>query len=364
VNRALRTACCAVAAAFACAGGCAIGRSVWSPAALPPEAELHLAPTPDGWQLQLIHYAPAKPLPGRRPLLLVHGIITNVRNLDYDAKHSMARAMARKGIDTWALSLRGTGGSTHGSLFGDHKYDWDLDTFCTLDVPAALAYVSGKTGGGKVDLAGHSMGGMITYCLLARGGEAAQRVGAAVTLGSPIGFRWGPRFTEVAKAGAAAASHLPVVKLDSPTLLALPLLSWAPELIGYIFFSPANVPEQVWTGFLAVGVEDESPKLAAQFSRFLEGDRFVSADGKLDYEALLGAVRTPVLVVAGKIDQLGFAPLVRRGYDALGGPKRWLLIAEENGSSADYGHMDLLLGERADPDVFEPIARWLAAQAQ
>ncbi len=351
------------AAALGC-GGCAVGRALWSGPDLPPEAEQHLARTADGWSLQLIHYKPAKPLPGRRPLLLLHGIVTNVRNLDYDEKHSMARAMARRGLDSWALSLRSTGGSTHAGLLTDYKYDWDFDTYCREDLPAALAYVSKQTGGGQVDLAGHSMGGMIAYCLLARGGEAAARVGAAVTIGSPLGFRWGPRFTSLAKAGARAAALLPVVKLDSPTLLALPLLSWAPDLVGLILYNPANMDPKVWSGFLSLGVEDESPVLAAQFGRFLETDKFTSRDGAIDYEAALAAVRTPVLVVAGKVDQLGYTPLVRRGFDALGGPKQWLLVAEENGSSADYGHMDLLLGEKADQDVFEPVARWLAGRAE
>ena len=54
---------------------------------------------------------------------------------------------------------------------------------------------------------------------------------------------------------------------------------------------------------------------------------------------------------------------MRRGYDALAGPKRWVLIAEENGASADYGHMDLLLGERAAQDVWVHVDRWLAEQA-
>ena len=54
--------------------------------------------------------------------------------------------------------------------------------------------------------------------------------------------------------------------------------------------------------------------------------------------------------------------LVRRGCDAL--PHcRWLLVAEENGASADYGHMDLLLGERAAQDVFVHVERWLREQA-
>ena len=349
---------------LACSGACALGRAVWSPADLPPEVESHLARTADGWEIQLLHYAPRSPLPGRRPLLLLHGIVTNVRNLDYDVRHSLARAMASRGIDTWAISLRGTGGSTHASLIGgDKKYDWDFDSYCTQDLPASIAFVAAKTGSPQVDFAGHSMGGMILYCLLARGGPPAEAIGAAATIGSPLGFRWGPRFTAVAKASASVASALPVVKLDGPTLLALPLMSLAPETVGLILYNPRNMDPAIWNGFLSVGVDDESPLLMTQFSRFLDSDRFTSRDGLLDYEALLRGVKTPVLVVAGKVDQLGFVPLVRRGYDALGGDKAWLLVAEENGASADYGHMDLLLGEQADADVFEPLAQWFAARA-
>ena len=40
---------------------------------------------------------------------------------------------------------------------------------------------------------------------------------------------------------------------------------------------------------------------------------------RASWEARLHEVRTPALVVAGKLDQLGFPPLVRRGFDALGG---------------------------------------------
>ena len=140
--RSLRAAAVLAICAVAVGGAaCTVGRALWSPADLPPEAEQHLAPTADGWMLQLVHYKPAKQLPGRRPLLLVHGVVTNVRNLDYDARHSLARAMARRGLDAWALSLRSTGGSTHAGLLTDYKYDWDFDTYCTQDLPAALAYV-------------------------------------------------------------------------------------------------------------------------------------------------------------------------------------------------------------------------------
>ena len=203
-----------------------------------------------------------------------------------------------------------------------------------------------KTGAGRVDCVGHSLGGMMLYALLASGGPDAAAVAAIVTIGAPLGFRWGPRFTRLAALGASIGRHLPFVPLSTSTVFLLPLIDWYPGPLEPVFYNPANISQKLWSSFLAVGVEDEPGSLLAQAALWLETDRFLSADGKLDYEARLHEVRTPALVVAGKLDQLGFPPLVRRGFDALGGPKKWLLIAEENGATADYGHMDLLLGDR------------------
>jgi len=346
----------------ACSHGCSLARRFWSPAALPEKAEHLIARTGDGWDLSVIHYKPRDRSPGRRPVLLVHGVVTNERNIDYDEKHSLARSLAARGLDVWALSLRGTGESSHASLVGgDHKYDWDFDTYCEEDIPAAIAFVQQRTGAEKIDYVGHSMGGMLYYCVLARGGPAADAIAVGATVGSPVGFRWGPRFTEATQVAALAMSKMPVIKLDGPTLLALPLVSWFPEPMTMLLYNPANIDADIWNGFLAVGVEDESPRLAAQFYRWIREDKFTSRDGAIDYEQRLPATRTPTLVMAGKADQLGFPPLVRRGYDALGGEKEWRLVGIENGARGDYGHMDLLLGESAERDVFEPISRWLAA---
>ena len=343
--------------------GCAVGRAAFGPPALPLHAEHHVVRTPDGWDLALTHYRSIKPLPNRRPVLLLHGVVTNSRNLDLDERHSLLRWLAARGIDAWALSVRGKGNSARPAFIGgDKRWDWTFDTYVTVDAPAALAYVRAKTGADKIDCVGHSLGGMMLYALLARGGEPAASVGAVVTLGSPIGFRWGPRFTSWAKAATAVGKHLPYVPLTTATIGFLPVLDWFPEPLERLFYNPNNVPTALWSSFLSVGVDDEPGSLIEQADLWLERDRFLSADGKLDYEERLRDVRAPMLVVAGKVDQLGFPPLVRRAYDALGGKKRWLLVGEENGATADYGHMDLLLGDHAPQDVFVPLERWLAEQ--
>ena len=77
-------------------------------AELPASAERLTARTADGWDLSIVHYG--KPAPGRRPVLLLHGIVTNERNLDFDEKHSLARWLAGHGFDVYAANLRGAGG--------------------------------------------------------------------------------------------------------------------------------------------------------------------------------------------------------------------------------------------------------------
>ena len=47
------------------------------------------------------------------------------------------------------------------------------------------------------------------------------------------------------------------------------------------------------------------------------------------------------------------------GFRALGGPKEWLLVGEVNGAVADYGHMDLVIGERAPTEVWPRVLDFL-----
>ncbi len=355
----------------ACSNGCTLARKLWSPAPLPEKAEHLIVRTNDGWDLSLDPLCAARPkrrgpsAPSRapkRPVLLVHGIITNERNLDYDERHSLARSLAARGFDVWALSLRGTGESAHAALIGgEHKYDWDFDSFCSEDIPAAIAYIQRKSGNAHIDYIGHSMGGMLYYCLLARGGAAAEAIGAGVTLGAPVGFRWGPRFTQVARAAALAASKLPVIKLDGPTLPGAPDGELVPRAAGAAALQSGQ-HEPRYLERLPRGRGRR--RIAAAGRRFppLAGQRLLHLArrrARLRAAALLGAHADAGDRGEGR--SLGFPPLVRRGYEALGGEKEFRLAAIENGARGDYGHMDLLLGESAERDIFEPIARYLAA---
>ncbi len=78
--------------------------------------EDHHALTADGWRIALHRYRPQRPR-YREPVLLTHGFIENRRIWDLAEDRSLARDLAGRGFDVWALELRGSGESAPGSLY-------------------------------------------------------------------------------------------------------------------------------------------------------------------------------------------------------------------------------------------------------
>jgi pimeloyl-ACP methyl ester carboxylesterase len=325
----------------------------------PEPVETHQVRTADGWVLDVRHVRPSGGARAARPVVLMHGVVTNGRNCDLDAQHSLARDLAGRGFDVWVPSLRGTGPSEHRRLVASAAGEADFDTVVEQDVPAVIEHVRKATGADGVDWVGHSMGGMLVYAHLARGGGG---VGRVVTLGSPVRLRLGGRIESLVRAASPAAGLAPWVPLAAVTRATLPLQGAVDGPVERLLVGRENVTPETWRRFLAVGVDDVPAGLARQFAGWVERDRFDSRDGKVDYLAGLSRVRVPVLVVAGKVD--GIAPpwAVRPAYDALGSEeKRWLLLSEANGVAADYNHMDMLLGERASLELWGRVAAFLRA---
>jgi len=342
-------------------GGCAFLPRISEP--LPSRAEVHWAVTQDGWSLHMVRYRPRGPETGL-PVLVLHGLAANARNMDLDEDHSVARWLADRGRDTFTLSLRGSGRSDDPSGPKHRSYRYDMDTFATEDLPAALAKVKELSGAASVDVVAHSMGGLVTYIYLARGGTD---LNAVVTLGSPARLAWGGR-TEFALTRASPflkpRGNLPIERL---TELAMPVYTLLFDEINApierLLYNPANIDQETWRKLVEVGLGSISAYVLKQFGLWLQRDSMVSRDGQLDYLELLKDCRTPAMVVAGKIDELAPAPAVRAAFESLGGPKEWFIAGEENGLRHDYGHMDLVLGERAPMELWPRLLRFLAAHA-
>lgn len=316
---------------------------------LPKEAEHHRALTSDGWELELVRYAAQGDRRGR-PVLLCHGINANGRNMDLDARHSMARWFAAQGRDAWTVSLRPTGrflGADGGVL---PKPGYDFDALAERDLAAAVAHVRKTSGVPAIDYVGHSLGGMIFYAYLAGGGEG---IAAGVVLGSPVRLDFGGAADLLLPQVAGMLDRGWILPMAGPASLTIPMEGLMEGgFAERLLYNPANTSPATFQRLMATGMADVSVGLLQQLAELFRTGRFQSATGTKDYRQLLGQVRTPILVVAGKGDRFATAPAVKAGYQALGGPKEWRLVGVETGAKADYAHMDLVIGDRAAQEVW------------
>ncbi|HYV46362.1 MAG TPA: alpha/beta fold hydrolase [Myxococcaceae bacterium] len=321
---------------------------------LPKEAEVHHPRTPDGWDLEMVRYA-ARPEAKGRPVLLCHGINANGRNMDLDARHSIARWFAAHGREAWTVSMRPSG-AYYGKDGGTRplsKPGFSLDDMMVQDIPTAVDYVRKVTGAPKVDYVGHSLGGIVGYGYLGRGGQG---VGAAVILGSPMRLDLGTPVDLLLPqlAGMLGAGWTLPMKGVAP--LGVPMADLFPEnLQELLLFNPENTTRETMKRLMVEGTEDVSTSQLQQLALMLKTGELKSLDGTLDYRQALATVTTPVLVVAGKRDRLATVPAVKAGYRALGGPKEWKIMGVENGARADYGHMDMVIGDRADTELWPAL---------
>jgi lysosomal acid lipase/cholesteryl ester hydrolase len=149
----------------------------------------------------------------------------------------------------------------------------------------------------------------------------------------------------------------------SPGRLGRPLTYIRPPGMGAIdsfYYSDDNVDERTVSRFYGYTLEDPGPGAFRQLDRYLRTGHMYSADGRIDYSALLDQVRTPTLMVGGAADIISDVPSTELTFQALGSPdKSLMMFGTRHGQVADYGHCDLVWSRHAPREVFPPIIDWL-----
>lgn len=314
--------------------------------ALPPEAQSHRARTDDGVEIELTRYLPVGASKGL-PVLLCHGISANARNMDLDEEVSMARWFAAQGREAWTVSLRGTGTSDTPKVI-------TFDDYWRHDLPAAIAYIRQASGAEAIDYAGHSMGGMVLYAYLSQGGQG---VHAAATLGTPSRLDFGSSVEALTNDfGGALISREGAIPTRGLSKLAAPFVEAVDDgPLQRFFYNPQSTRPDAFRRLMLYGTADMAGGVSEQLAVLMKTGAFQSADGAIDFRAAMASITTPVLVVAARLDRIAMAPAVKDGFRALGGPKEWLLITRANGTRGEYGHMDLVIGERAAGEVWSKV---------
>ncbi len=323
---------------------------------LPPEAQLHRAKTDDGVELELTRYLAVGEVKGP-PVLLCHGISANARNMDLDERLSMARWFASQGREAWTMSLRGTG--TSDKPPGATSFD----DYWRHDLPAAVEYVRKLSGASGLHYVGHSMGGMVVYAYLSQGGQG---IDAAATLGSPTRIDFGSSVESLmTNFGVRIVSPTGAVPSALGAWLTAPLQGAMNDgPFQRFFYNPQSTSPDAFRRLMIYGTADVAGGTALQLASMMKTGAFASTDKTIDYRADMAKVTTPILVVAARLDRIAMTPAVKDGYRALGGPKEWLLITRANGTRGEYGHMDLVIGERAAGEVWSKVLNFFDRHAR
>lgn len=317
--------------------------------------EMHRVAAADGVHLRLHRFRPRAQAAHGEPVLLVHGLGANHRNLAFDETYGVAQALAREGFDAWALDLRGCGESD----VPDEP--WNFDHYATLDVPAAIEHIRGRTGHRRLHWVGHSMGGMLFYAVAGAGGMSSA-FASAVTLGSPVRFFHGRRFEAWALARRERLSRW-VHRLDGRPLMRwfTPLLSLVPRRLLELQINIDQADRRVLARASTTAVSPVGVRLLLQFADWIVHRRWTSEDGRIDYRTSIAEIRTPTLVIAGSLDRLCPPWMVKLAYDLLPGEdKAFVEAGPPSGMAAGYSHIDLVFGRHAPSEVLPRVVAWLS----
>jgi pimeloyl-ACP methyl ester carboxylesterase len=290
-------------------------------------------------------------------VLLLHDVFANRRSFDLDERHSLARFLARSGMDVWLGEFRGCGFSQGPAWYKDETYDWDFDDLALRDVPALLNGVAAKTGRSVAVLA-HGVGGMALLACL--GTHPDPRAAALVCLGVP------GRFDDPSDVLLSMASRAPLadersgVPTELGAVLPAPFEGAHETLFSVVIFNDRATAPAAADLFQKEGLSRLSPGAARQIAVWMRDRTFRSSDGSVDYLASLARIEIPILLVAGKVDNLAPPGDVLHIQNRIGSrDKTYVLLSTAGGYSHNYGHMGMLIGEKAGEEVFPLIHGWL-----
>jgi pimeloyl-ACP methyl ester carboxylesterase len=132
-----------------------------------------------------------------------------------------------------------------------------------------------------------------------------------------------------------------------------------------IVLNPKNVEPLLVKRAICHLISDISRGEILQFAQCAENGKFTTYDGKYSYDENFERIRRPLLLMAGTRDSLCSPESVRDVYKKISSRRKALhVLGKEYGTAEEYGHGDLLIGVRAETEVFARILEWLESSDQ
>jgi predicted alpha/beta hydrolase len=273
-------------------------------------------------------------------------VLASPQTLHWCPDTSLVRRLHRRGFDVYLLEHRGD----RNALAGRGAGPCDLDAIVAHDLPAALARVRRYSGHPRALWIGHGLGGQLLYAFLARGGS--HDLAAGVTLGAPV--RFGPVASR-ARLLARAARLLPSgLRLPARRLAQLAATAESGRLAAVGLGRDLDGPRA--RGLMVHGAADLPAAMLRQAARWLESGTLCDRDDRFDYVAALAGLRFPLLGVAAHGDPMGPPADTWPALDALDGDGVERIELDDS-----WGHLDLLVGRRAETDVMPAVVDYVVS---
>jgi poly[(R)-3-hydroxyalkanoate] polymerase subunit PhaC len=292
--------------------------------------------------------------PTLAPVLLIHGYGQN-RYAFHLPSRSMVNHLARAGFDVFNVDLRGRGRSAH---LGARR-PRSVSEFIDEDVPTALAAIRRLSGERPVFLIGHSLGGVVSYCVAV---DRPSRVAGVVTLGSPYHFTLGSRWLAgVASTFLALDRRMHLPNYAVPTRGYGKFVRAARRAVESPFyplpfrgFHRGAIEPEVLEQHMALAMETGSVATMRAMFAWAEEVRAQSerADGLFGYARRFESLDIPLLIIAGQFDDLAGPAAVKPAY---------LRSASSDKTYRElpFGHVDLLVGREAPLTTWPLVESWL-----
>ena len=290
------------------------------------------------------------------PVLLIHGFGQN-RYAWHLPSRSLANALARSGYDVFNLDLRGHGRSRELSSSRAEC----LDDYIGEDLPRAIEEVQHHSGARDVFLVGHSLGGLVSY---AAAPDLTGAVAGIATLGAPYHFTRG---SAPLQALALLVKGLGAVNLRPHKVpLAVGAIGSMLRTLRPVAETPLYpIPVRGWhKGALEPEVLEEHLRLA--FDRAILGELMEMLEWANDRRfggrasdrgERFEGLDVPLLVVAGKHDDLAPETSVRPGFDRS-------RSTDKTYRAVEAGHIDILVGRDAPRGVWQIVDRWIGQRVK
>ncbi len=320
--------------------------------------EEHRIASSDGSAFELRRLKPSEPAADLPPVMLVHGIAINHRNLDPDERLSLARQLRADGRDVWLLTLRC---GRPDLSFGEIRKA-SFEALASRDVPEAAQEVLRRSGHKQLDYIGFSMGGILLYATLGRS-LPSEWLRKVVILGSPArvriivpGFGWMCRLP-----GWFYFWNAPLRPLSQMTAFAA---EWFDTPIHRLSVHLPNARRGYVQVFMTDAVQSIPAPLLRDFGLWAYRDGVIRLADGLDVLQGLRAATQPLLMIAGSRDRLAPPSALQPAFDAWGADrdgveKSLRVVGKRHGHPDDYGHADLAIGERCEAEVNPAVREFL-----